>query len=179
LRTIITEAKRRGVDVIIATVLPILPTSRLYQPGNTDSRIQALNTQIFALSNEYNLGPPVDLFAMFKADASLISDGPGADAHRRSVPGRDRAALRREVDDLAVLDSLTLLYFSVNIDAEFRRDTLMRSSGATPAARPAPGEGERELKFTVPDARAHIVRGRLQSICRPDSEFPSAIVWTI
>ena len=55
----------------------------------------------------------------------------------------------------------------------------MLSSGATPAARPASGEGERELKFTFPDARAHIVRGRLQSICRSDSEFPSAIVWTI
>jgi hypothetical protein len=55
----------------------------------------------------------------------------------------------------------------------------MLSSGATPAARHASGEGERELKFTFRDARAHIVRGRLESICRRDSEFPSAIVWTI
>ncbi len=48
LRTMITEAQSRGVDVIIATVMPVLPTWRQYQPGTTLSKIQALNTQIFA-----------------------------------------------------------------------------------------------------------------------------------
>ena len=57
----------------------------------------------------------------------------------------------------------------------------MPSSGATRhvAARPAPSEGERELKFTFPDARAHVVRRWIESTCRRDPEFPAAIVWTV
>jgi VTC domain len=47
------------------------------------------------------------------------------------------------------------------------------------AARPAPGAGERELKFTLPSGRAHLARRRLESLCRRDPEFPSAIVWTV
>ena len=47
------------------------------------------------------------------------------------------------------------------------------------AARPAPSLGERELKFTLPSGRAQLVRRRLDSLCRRDPEFPSAIVWTI
>jgi hypothetical protein len=57
----------------------------------------------------------------------------------------------------------------------------MFSPDATPdvAARPAPNWGERELKFTMPAARAHLARRRLETLCRRDPEFPSAIVWTI
>ena len=47
------------------------------------------------------------------------------------------------------------------------------------AARPAPNWGERELKFTMPAARAQLARRRLETLCRRDTEFPSAIVWTI
>jgi hypothetical protein len=47
------------------------------------------------------------------------------------------------------------------------------------AARPAPSRGERELKFTMPAARAQLARRRLETLCRRDPEFPSAIVWTI
>jgi hypothetical protein len=47
------------------------------------------------------------------------------------------------------------------------------------AARPAPSLGERELKFTLPAGRAPLARRRLDSLCRRDPEFPSAIVWTI
>src|SRR5262245_6231457 len=47
------------------------------------------------------------------------------------------------------------------------------------AARPAPGLGERELKFTMPAARAQLARRRLETVCRRDPEFPCAIVWTI
>ena len=39
--------------------------------------------------------------------------------------------------------------------------------------------GERELKFTLPAGRVHLARRRLESLCRRDPEFPSAIVWTI
>ena len=101
----ITEAQSRGVDVIIATVMPVLPTWRQYQPGTTLPKIQALNAQIFALAAQYNLGLPVDLFAMFDANPELIgADGlhptrRRPDADRRSVPGRNRAPLwQRRVD---------------------------------------------------------------------------------
>ena len=47
------------------------------------------------------------------------------------------------------------------------------------AALTAPDLGERELKFTLPAGRVHLARQRLGSLCRPDPEFPSALVWTI
>jgi hypothetical protein len=47
------------------------------------------------------------------------------------------------------------------------------------AAPPAPGVGERELKFTLTAGLAHLARRRLESVCRRDSEFPAAVVWTI
>ena len=47
------------------------------------------------------------------------------------------------------------------------------------AARQAPGSGERELKFTLPESRAHIARQWLEGTCRPDPQFPSALVWTV
>jgi hypothetical protein len=57
----------------------------------------------------------------------------------------------------------------------------MLSSVATQAAaaRQAPGSGERELKFTIPESRAHIARSWLEGTCRPDPKFPSALVWTV
>lgn len=47
------------------------------------------------------------------------------------------------------------------------------------AEQPAPARGERELKFTLPNSRAHLARRWSERICRRDSEFPAAIVWTI
>lgn len=47
------------------------------------------------------------------------------------------------------------------------------------AAPPAPGDGERELKFAVLDGRVDMARRWLERICRPDPEFPAAVVWTI
>lgn len=47
------------------------------------------------------------------------------------------------------------------------------------ATEPAPRAGERELKFTLPAGRVHLARRRLNSVCRRDPQFPSAIVWTI
>jgi hypothetical protein len=54
---------------------------------------------------------------------------------------------------------------------------LLHTQDAAP--QPVQGAGERELKFTMPAARAHLARRRLDTLCRRDSEFPAAIVWTI
>ncbi len=42
-----------------------------------------------------------------------------------------------------------------------------------------PFAAERELKFTLPNARAHVARRWLERTCRRDPEFPTAIVWTV
>jgi hypothetical protein len=44
------------------------------------------------------------------------------------------------------------------------------------AARPL---GERELKFTLPTARAGVARRLLEQLCSRDPQFPAAVVWTI
>jgi VTC domain len=57
----------------------------------------------------------------------------------------------------------------------------MRSPRATTnvAAPFAPAQGERELKFTLSEGRVDLARGWLERMCRRDSKFPTAIVWTI
>jgi hypothetical protein len=47
------------------------------------------------------------------------------------------------------------------------------------AARQAPESGERELKYAIPGSRVHIARQWLERTCRPDPQFPSALVWTV
>lgn len=87
LRSLITEARRRNVDVIIATVMPMFPANRNYQPG-TPAKVQALNAQIFALAVEYQLGLPVDLFGLFEANPHLM----GADGLHPTPEGQTRIA---------------------------------------------------------------------------------------
>ena len=88
LRTMIREAQSRHVDVIIATVMPVLPTWRRYEKGVTLPKIQALNAEIVALAAEFDLGKPVDLFTLFEANPQLI----GADGLHPSLEGQTRIA---------------------------------------------------------------------------------------
>ena len=110
LQTMITDAQRRGVDVIIATVMPMLPTFHTYRPGTTTERIDALNAQIFLLAAQYNLGAPVDLFAIFDADHSLI----GPDGLHPTAEGQTRIAeaFRDEIVRRYDSQSATSLGFS-------------------------------------------------------------------
>jgi lysophospholipase L1-like esterase len=108
LRSMIADAQLRRIDVIIATVMPMLPTSRLYRVTTPD-RIQALNAQIFNLAAQYNLGVPVDLFAMFDANPELI----GADGLHPTVEGQTRIAeaFRDEIVRRYDVSSTTSLRF--------------------------------------------------------------------
>jgi hypothetical protein len=47
------------------------------------------------------------------------------------------------------------------------------------AATPPRTDGERELKFVLPDGRVDVARRWLDRICSRDPEFPAAVVWTI
>ncbi len=75
IRSMITSARDRGVDVIIATVMPIkaeqFPSRPEYAP-----RIIALNERIVQMASEFNIGPVVDLYALFHANMHWLgSDG--------------------------------------------------------------------------------------------------------
>jgi lysophospholipase L1-like esterase len=88
LRTMIKDSQSRGVDVIIATVMPVQPAWRQFQPGVTLPKIEALNDQIFAMASEFHVGPPVDLYGLFEANPHLI----GADGLHPSLEGQTRMA---------------------------------------------------------------------------------------
>jgi acyl-CoA thioesterase-1 len=87
LRTMLTDAQRAGVEVVIATVMPVLPTWRHYR-STIPPKIIALNEGIFQLANEYGLGSVVDLYALFDANPQLI----GQDGLHPTAEGQTRIA---------------------------------------------------------------------------------------
>lgn len=108
LRAMIEEAKHRNVEVIIATILPMLPSAGPYR-STTPDKIQALNTQIVNLAAQYNLGI-VDLFAFFDANHQLM----GSDGLHPSAEGQTRIAelFRDEIVRRYDNRSTTVLPFS-------------------------------------------------------------------
>ena len=110
LETMITEAKRRGIDVIIATVMPVAPDGRLQPASEYMTAIRALNTRIVQLAHRHQLGNVVDLFALFEANMHLL----GADGLHPSVEGQTRIAeaFRDEIVRRYDNSSTTSLRFS-------------------------------------------------------------------
>jgi lysophospholipase L1-like esterase len=88
LQTMITAAKTRNVDVIIATVMPVAPNGKLQPASEYMAAIRALNTRIFQLANRNGLGDVVDLFALFDGNMHLL----GADGLHPSIEGQTRIA---------------------------------------------------------------------------------------
>jgi lysophospholipase L1-like esterase len=87
LQRMIREAQRRGVDVIIATVMPISDQRQKDRPG-TMEKILALNEEILDLADDFGLGPPVDLFTLFEANPHLM----GVDGLHPTAEGQTRIA---------------------------------------------------------------------------------------
>jgi lysophospholipase L1-like esterase len=71
LRTMITDARQRGIDVMIATVMPVGAGLEARQPG-INAAVVALNAEIGRLAQEFGLGAPVDLYGLFHAEPRLI-----------------------------------------------------------------------------------------------------------
>lgn len=88
LRTMITDAQRRAVEVVIATVMPVAPGGKLQPSDDYNAAIQALNQRIFGLAAEKNLGPVVDLHALFQANMYLL----GGDGLHPTAEGQTRIA---------------------------------------------------------------------------------------
>jgi acyl-CoA thioesterase-1 len=87
LDTMVVSARRRGVQVIMATLLPISSSRERRMPG-TMADIQALNGQIVRIASKYRLGPVVDLFSAFSSSSTLI----GADGLHPTAEGYTRIA---------------------------------------------------------------------------------------
>jgi lysophospholipase L1-like esterase len=81
----VVTARRRGVQVMLATLLPISSSREQKMPG-TMADIRALNGEIVRIADKYRTGPVVDAYSVFSASPSLIgSDGlhPTAEGYNR------------------------------------------------------------------------------------------------
>jgi len=87
LRTMIRDAQRLDVEVIIATVMPVTPTFSQYR-STTIAKIQELNARIVQLANDEGLGPVVDLYSLFEMNIHLI----GRDGVHPTAEGQTRIA---------------------------------------------------------------------------------------
>jgi lysophospholipase L1-like esterase len=84
LRTMIMTSQQRGVDVVIATLMPVSASRSNSAAAN--AAIVRLNTEIAKLAQEFGLGPPVDLFGLVQAEPQILgADGlhPTADGYTR------------------------------------------------------------------------------------------------
>ncbi len=71
LRAMVTAARQQGVDVIMATVIPVGAGLEAKEPG-INAAVVALNLEIGRIAQEFALGPPVDLYSLFHAEPGLI-----------------------------------------------------------------------------------------------------------
>ena len=73
LRTMITAARSRGIDVILGKLMPVGDGLEAKEPG-INAAVVKLNGEIDRLAQEYGLGPAVDLYSMVSAEPSLIGE---------------------------------------------------------------------------------------------------------
>jgi acyl-CoA thioesterase I len=81
----VVTARRRGVQVMLTTLLPI-SSSREEQMHGTMADIKAFNGEIVRIADKYRQGPVVDAFSVFSSEPTLIgSDGlhPTAEGYNR------------------------------------------------------------------------------------------------
>jgi lysophospholipase L1-like esterase len=67
----VREARRRNVEVLIATLLPISEDREAGRPGTLEV-IEDLNDEIFDIARRNRIGDPVDLFSLFSRMPSLL-----------------------------------------------------------------------------------------------------------
>ena len=71
LRTMVSLARQRNIDIIIATLLPVGPPHTDSRPTKRAAVIQ-LNQRIEAIAAEFGIGRPLDLYSAFQANPSLL-----------------------------------------------------------------------------------------------------------
>jgi acyl-CoA thioesterase I len=83
----VVTARRRGVQVMLSTLLPISSSREDKMPG-TMADIRAFNGEIVRIADKYRTGPVVDAFSAFASTPSLI----GADGLHPTAEGYNRLA---------------------------------------------------------------------------------------
>ncbi len=86
IRSMIVTSQQRGVDVILATVMPASQQWEADGHAGALARIKDLNTRIKLMAAEFKLGNVVDLYALFEANPQLM----GADGLHPSAEGQTR-----------------------------------------------------------------------------------------
>jgi lysophospholipase L1-like esterase len=71
LRTMVSLARQRDIDVIIATLLPVGPPHTDSRPTKRDAILQ-LNRRIESIAAEFGIGPVLDLYAAFEDNPGLL-----------------------------------------------------------------------------------------------------------
>jgi lysophospholipase L1-like esterase len=97
LRTMVSIARQREIDVMIATLTPVRRPYTNSRPTAEDA-VRNVNARILEIAAEFGLGSPVDLFGAFEADRSLLgSDGlhPTIEGYRRIAEIFNEEIVRR------------------------------------------------------------------------------------
>jgi acyl-CoA thioesterase I len=71
LRDMVTAARQRNIDVVIANLLPVGPPHTNSRPTKPAAIID-LNKRIVSIAAEFGIGPPLDLYSIFVAGPNLI-----------------------------------------------------------------------------------------------------------
>ncbi|HXW03725.1 MAG TPA: GDSL-type esterase/lipase family protein [Vicinamibacterales bacterium] len=67
----VRSARRRGVEVVLATLLPVSDSREAGRPG-TQRAIRELNEEILRIARRHGLGAPADLYNLFLQTPSLL-----------------------------------------------------------------------------------------------------------
>jgi lysophospholipase L1-like esterase len=67
----VRDARRRNIDVLLATLLPVSDAREAGRPG-TQRAIRDLNEEIAGIANKNGIGAPVDLHTLFLQNPSLL-----------------------------------------------------------------------------------------------------------
>jgi lysophospholipase L1-like esterase len=128
LDSMVVTTRRRGVQVMLATLLPISSSREESMPGSL-ADIRAFNGEIVRIANKYRTGPVVDAFTAFSAAPSLI----GADGLHPTAEGYTRLAevffdaIRARYEEAAPATPTTLQSIAPMLPAT-QRATLHASS---------------------------------------------------
>jgi lysophospholipase L1-like esterase len=71
LRTMVSLARQRNIDVIIATLLPVGPPHTDSRPTKREA-IKQLNRRIEAIAAEFGIGPALDLYSAFEENPGWL-----------------------------------------------------------------------------------------------------------
>ena len=72
LRTIVSIARQRNIDVIIANLLPVGPPHTDTRPTKP-AAVRQLNQRIDSIAAEFGIAPALDLYSVFEANPDLMT----------------------------------------------------------------------------------------------------------